>query len=235
MYGICLIVSSQFTVKMLFKKVVALVFMNCMIQNAAFLVRGGGDPFQASTSGPVGRDTTLSLLLKEMLDLKGQVQKQEQEIRMLQSKSLENNVTTSTLNQLMSEFVDLKHSFGIIKHEFDQTNNLTGLQKITERLDNMAQTIQHLTLTQQVHEIHFEETNRTVYRELDKLNTTLAGLLTDQDSTNRTLMEEVSNSVHLQDIHRLDIDISTLRTSIATLGSSTQSKFIGTLKQSATF
>ena len=213
---------------MLFKKVVALVFMNCMVQNTAFLVQGDGDPFQASTPGPVGGDTMLPLLLKEMLDLKGQVQNQEQEIRKL--KSLENNVTTNTLNQLMSEFVDLKHSFGIIKHEFDQTNNLTGLQKITDRLDNMAQTIQHLTLIQQVHEIHFEETNRTVYRELDSLNTTLAGLLTDQDSTNRTLMEEVSNSVHLQDIHRLDVDISTLRTSIATLGSSTQSKFIGTFK-----
>ena len=196
--------------------IIAFLLISCAAQSTALLFHGDGVQAQATTMGPLGKDATLSLLVQEVLDLKTKVRSQEQEIQTLKGhQTFENNLTTSTLNQLMSEFVDIKMSFGIIKQEFDQTNNLTGLQVITKRLDNMAQSIRYLTLSQQVHEIHFEETNRTLNQELDELNATLASLKRDQDSTSRTLSKEVLNVDHLEDLHLLDI--STLNTSISSL------------------
>ena len=198
--------------------IIAFLLISCAAQSTALLFHGDGVQAQATTMGPLGKDATLSLLVQEVLDLKTKVRSQEQEIQTLKGhQTFENNLTTSTLNQLMSEFVDIKMSFGIIKQEFDQTNNLTGLQTITKRLDNMAQSIRYLTLSQQVHEIHFEETNRTLNQELEELNATLASLQRDHESSNRTMMKEVLNLSHLEDLHRLDI--STLNTSISTLES----------------
>ena len=205
--------------------IIAFLLISCAAQSTALLFHGDGVQSQATTMGPLGKDATLSLLVQEVLDLKTKVRGQEQEIQTLKGhQTFENNLTTSTLNQLMSEFVDIKLAFGIIKQEFDQTNNLTGLQAIMKRLDNMAHSIRYLTLSQQVHEIHFEENNRTLSQELDELNATLASLQRDQDSTNRTLMKEILNLNHLEDHHRLDI--STLNTSISTLESNIKGIFM---------
>ena len=198
--------------------IIAFLLISCAAQSTALLFHGDGVQAQATTMGPLGKDATLSLLVQEVLDLKTKVRSQEQEFQTLKGhQTFENNVTSSTLNQLMSEFFDIKLAFGTIKQEFDQTNNLTGLQVISKRLDNMAQSIRYLTLSLQIHEIHFEETNRTLNQELDELNATLASLQRDQDSTNSTLMKEVLNLNHLEDHHRLDI--SALNTSISTLAS----------------
>lgn len=122
------------------------------------------------------------------MDLKAQVKSQQQEIQTLQSEKASNdNATANTVNKLMSEYIDIKSSFGIIKQEFDQNNNQTGLLALKARIDNMAQSIRYQTLFQQVHEIQDEETNKTIYREFEHLNTKLV-------SENQVLHEKILNS-----------------------------------------
>ena len=202
------------------------LLISCTAQSTELLFQGDGIQAQAPTMGPLGKDATLSLLVQDMLDLKSQVKNQEQEIQTLKGhQTLSNNFTTSSLNQLMSEIVDIKSSFGTIKQEFDQTNNLTGLQTITKRLDKMAQSIRYLTMSHHVHEIHIDEINQTVYQEFGALNTAMTILKRDQDFTNKTLMNEILNLANLEKLHRLDI--STLSTSISKSGSDLQPQLRG--------
>lgn len=49
----------------------------------------------------------------------------------------------------MSEYKDIKTSFGVIKQEFDQNKNQTGLLALKTRLDNMAKSIRYLTISLQ--------------------------------------------------------------------------------------
>lgn len=59
------------------------------------------------------------------------------------------NATRNTVHKLMSEYKDIKTSFGVIKQGFDQNNNQTGLLVLKTRLDNMAKSIRYLTISLQ--------------------------------------------------------------------------------------
>lgn len=83
-------------------------------------------------------------------------------------KAYENKATASTANKLISEYIDINTSFGVIKQEFDQNNNKTGLLALKTRLENIAKSIRYLIISQQDHEIHNNATNMTVYREIEK-------------------------------------------------------------------
>lgn len=171
-------------------------------------------PGQATTIlGPLGKDATLSLLVQEVLELKARVKSQEQEMQTMKIQKAV-NATANTVNKIMSEYIDIKTSFGIIKQEFDQNNNQTGLLSLKARLDNMAKSIQNLTISQQDHEIHDEATNMTVYREFEKMNTKLYELL---GSTNKTFMKLLENmhseittitATKSSDIQRLESQVS---------------------------
>lgn len=118
---------------------------------------------------PQGKDATLSLLVQEVLELKTRVKNQEQKIQMLKNQTAyENRATASTVNKLMSEYIDINTSFGVIKQEFDQNNNKTGLLALKTRLENIAKSIRYLIISQQDHEIHKNATNMTVYLEIEK-------------------------------------------------------------------
>lgn len=193
------------------------LFILCFIaHNTALLFHGDLIPGQATTTlGPLGKDATLSLLVQEVLELKARVKSQEQEMQTMKIQQASVvNATANTVNKVMSEYIDIKTSFGIIKHEFDQNNNQTGLLALKARLDNMAKSIQNLTISQQDHEIHDEATNMTVYREFEKMNTKLYELL---GSTNKTFMKLLENmhseittitATESSDIQRLESQVS---------------------------
>lgn len=104
--------------------------------------------------------------MQDVLDLKAKVKSQEQEIQTLKNQKLsEDNVTTSTVNKLVSEYVDMKTAFGSIKQKFDLNNSQIELQTLKSKLDTISQSIRYLTLSLQDHEIQDDETNKTSYRE----------------------------------------------------------------------
>lgn len=193
--------------------VLLVVFPVCFIaSNSALLFHGDNIPGHTTTLGPLGKDAYLSLLVQEVLDLKAQVNSQQQEIQSLKiQKVSEENATANTVNKLMSEYIDIKSSFGIIKHEFDQNNNQTGLLALKARIDNMAQSIRYLTLSLRGHGIQDEETNKTIYREFKHLNAKLL-------SENQVLHEEIQNLTYIEsaEIHRIEV---VQQTKLTTLGS----------------
>ncbi|XP_052695703.1 uncharacterized protein LOC128174109 [Crassostrea angulata] len=193
--------------------VLLVVFPVCFIaSNSAFLLHGDKIPGHTTTLGPLGKDAYLSLLVQEVLDLKAQVKSQQQEIQSLKiQKVSEDNAPANTVNKSMSEYIDIKSSFGIIKHEFDHNNNQTGLLALKARIDNMAKSIRYLTLFLQGHEIQDEETNKTIYREFEHLNAKLL-------SENQVLHEEIQNLTNIEsaEIHRLEL---VQQTKLTTLGS----------------
>lgn len=62
--------------------------------------------------------------MQGVLELKARVKSQKLEIQTLkaQQESVDNG-TDSSVNTLMSEYIDIKTSFGVIKQEFDMNNN----------------------------------------------------------------------------------------------------------------
>lgn len=169
--------------------------MLCIIaDNSALLFHGDYIPGQTTTLGPLGKDAYLSLLVKTVLDLEARVKSQEQEIQTLKTKKAsEDNVTANTLNKLMSQYIDTKTAFELMKQEFDRNNNQTGLQTLKTRLDTMAQSVRYLTLSLQSHEVHDEEKNKTIYREFEQINNKLNEI---QNVHNHTVSE-------FKDIHDL--------------------------------
>lgn len=106
---------------------VPLLFVLCFFaHNSTLLFRGDIIPGQTTTLGPLGKDAYLSLLVQEVLELEARVKSQELEIQTLkaQQESVDNG-TASTVNKLMSEYIDIKISFGVIKQEFDKNNKQT--------------------------------------------------------------------------------------------------------------
>lgn len=192
-----------------------LVILYFVAQNSALLFHGDHNPGQATTIGPLGKDVTLSLLVNDFLDLKARVISQEHEIQILKNqRASEDNVTAGTVNKLMSEYVDIKAAFGLIKQEFDQNNNQTGLQALKARQDNMAQSIRYLTLSLQGHEMHDEETNRTIYHEIGQLNAKLV-------NENHVLHEEILNLTNIEsaEFNRFNSLLTAHEAKLATLGS----------------
>lgn len=208
-----------------------LVIFCFIAQNSALLFHGDNNPGQATTIRPLGKDVTLSLLVNDFLDLKARVISQEHEIQILKyQRASEDNVTAGTVNKLMSEYVDIKAAFGLIKQEFDQNNNQTGLKALKARQDNIAQSVRYMTLALQDHEIQDEETNKTVYREFEDLNSKLTEL---GSTTNKTitkvlqnLRSEITSSKQAEsaDIHRLQGLVTTLQTTTMSEIGSVQSK-----------
>lgn len=147
------------------------IFILCFFShNYALLFHGDNIPGHSTTNGPIGKETTLSLLMQEILDLKAQDKCQEQEIQTLKNQTFsKDNVTASTVNKLASEYMDMKNAFGLMKQKIDQNNSQTELQTLKSRVDTIAQSIRYLTLSLQSHEIHDEETNMTIYREFEHI------------------------------------------------------------------
>lgn len=178
-----------------------MLFILCFIShNSALLFHGDSILGQTTTLGPQGKDATLSLLVQEVLELKARVKSQEIEIQTLKVQQVSvNNGTASSVNKLMSEYIDIKTSFGVIKQEFEQNNNQTGLLALKARLDNIAQSIRYLTLSLQGHEIQEEETNKTTNKKFEHLNTKLVNEL-------QVLHEEILNLTNVKsaDIHQLE-------------------------------
>lgn len=174
-------------------QVLLTLFILCFItHNSALLFHGDSIPGQTTTLGPLGKDATLSLLVQEVLELKARIKSQETEFQTLKAQQISvDNGTANTVNKLMSEYIDIKTSFGVIKHEFDQNNNQSGLQALKTRQDNMAQSLRYLTLSLQSHEIQDEETNQTIYREFEYLNAKLV-------SENQVLHEEIQNLTNIE-------------------------------------
>lgn len=151
------------------------LFIVCFItNNFALLFHDDNIPGQTTTLGPLGKDATLLLLVTNVLNLEARVKINDQEIQSLKNQKVSiDNVSNVTLNNLMSEYTELKIAFGIIKQKLEQYSNLTGLQALKTRQDSMAQSIRYLTLSLRDNEIQDEETNKTMHLEIDQLNAKL--------------------------------------------------------------
>lgn len=65
------------------------IFILCFFShNYALLFHGDNIPGHSTTNGLIGKETTLSLLMQEILDLKAQDKCQEQEIQTLKNQTL---------------------------------------------------------------------------------------------------------------------------------------------------
>lgn len=114
----------------------------------------------------------------------------------------------------MSEYIDIKTSFGVIRQEFDKNNNQTGLLSLKIRLNSMAKSIRYLTIPQLDHKVLNDATNMTVYLEIENMNTKLIKLL---GNTNKTFMKALQG-MHSEimtitgnestDVQRLESQIS---------------------------
>lgn len=158
---------------MAFQAELSLLIICLIPPNVALLFNGNNNPEQTTTLGPLETDATLSKLVKYLLDLEARVQSQEQEIKSLKiQEASKENVTTVSMNKLISQYIDLKLSYGMIKQKLDQNNNHTRLQTLETIQKNMAQSIRYLTMSLQENEVHDKETNTTFHHELDRLNMT---------------------------------------------------------------
>ena len=123
---------------MAFKEVIALSFMCCFAQNTALLFHGDSNQGQVTTLGPLGADATLSVLVKEVLDLKEEVRNQAQEIQTLKAlHTFGNNVTVGPLVQHMSEDI---HRLDVDLSKQNRTiaaigSNLTAVQTSLQSVD----------------------------------------------------------------------------------------------------
>uniref|UniRef100_K1PUU6 Uncharacterized protein n=1 Tax=Magallana gigas TaxID=29159 RepID=K1PUU6_MAGGI len=142
-----------------------------------------GHPTQNGTLAPPDKDAALSYLVQEVFDLRVLLQSQEREIQALKSQQA---------------LVDV--------------NNQTGFQAVKTWLENLENSVQFLTTTQQNHEIRDEETNRTIFLELDQLNSELSEL---RSTTNKTIMKVYKE---LQGIRLTGGDANSGRVEIRFLG-----------------
>lgn len=133
-----------------------LLFLLCL-ESSSFSFLITGHPKQNGTLAPPDKDAALSYLVQEVFDLRVLLQSQEQEIQALKSQQA---------------LVDV--------------NNQTGFQAVKTWLENLENSVQFLTTTQRNHEIRDEETNRTIFLELDQLNSELSEL---RRTTNNTIMK----------------------------------------------
>lgn len=126
---------------MAFKEVIALSFMCCFAHNAALLFHGDSNPGQVTTLAPLGGDATLSVLVKEVLNLKEEVRNQAQEIQTLKAlHTFGNNVTVGPLVQHMSEDI---HRLDVDLSKQNRTiaamgSNLTAVQTSLQSVDKMV-------------------------------------------------------------------------------------------------
>ena len=127
---------------MAFKEVIALSFMCFFAQNTALLFHGDNNPGQVTTLAPLGGDATLSVLVKDVLNLKEEVRNQAQEIQTRKAlHTFGNNVTVGPIVQHMSEDihrldVDLsKENRTILAMGSNLTAVQTSLQSVNEKID----------------------------------------------------------------------------------------------------
>lgn len=135
---------------------VRMLFFLCLVTLSVSFLVPG-HPTQNGTLAPPDKDAALSYLVQEVFDLRVLLQTQEQEIQAL---------------KFQQALVDV--------------NNQTGFQAVKTWLENLDHSFQYLTTTQQSHEVRDEETNRTIFRELDQLNLELSEL---RSTTNKTIMK----------------------------------------------
>lgn len=111
--------------------VLALIFLCNILHNSALLFHGDNIPGQTTTLGPLGKDAYLSLMIQELMDLKAQVKRQEQEIQTLKTEqAFKNNITASIMDKLAA-----------FRAEWNTANKtlMQGLENLHNQILNMAQ------------------------------------------------------------------------------------------------
>lgn len=111
--------------------VLALFFLCNIFQNSALLFHGDNIPGQTTTLGPLGKDAYLSFMIQELMDLKAQVKRQEQEIQTLRTEqAFKNNITASIMDKLAA-----------FRAEWNTANKtlMQGLENLHNQILSMAQ------------------------------------------------------------------------------------------------
>lgn len=95
-------------------------FLCNILHNSALLFQGDNITGQMTTLGPLGKDAYLSLLVQEVMDLKTQVKRQEQEIQTLKTEqAFKNNTTASIMDKLAAFRAEWDATNKTLMKEFD--------------------------------------------------------------------------------------------------------------------
>lgn len=132
---------------------VFLWFILCIIaQKSAFIFNG-----QNSTPNPLQKYVSISILAQDFLELKYQVQKQDNEIKTLTSQleSL-NNVTAYTVHVLMSKYIEINAEVTDLRNKWDTTNStlLNKVQNLYSEMLNISNLLQFINNSNHVGIIH---------------------------------------------------------------------------------
>lgn len=121
-------------------------------QNSAFIFNG-----QNSTPNPLQKYVSISILAQDFLELKYQVQKQDNEIKTLKSQLASlNNVTAYTVNMLMSKYIEINAEVTDLRNEWDTANStlLNKVQNLYSEMLNMSNLLQFINNSNHVGIIH---------------------------------------------------------------------------------
>ena len=191
----------------------------------SLLLHSSNGPSTSAPIGPLGLETTVSLLAKEITRLQADMKARDdkmknQEVEILHLKTLlgESNATTSSLsNRVLDELNSLNSTVTKIKTDLDIFNSAAGVQAILLKLNSMAQSIRYLTLSLTEQSTRLDATNNSLQQDILNLKRELGTYASDIALLK---YNESSNFVNLQSqISNVKISVNSLQTKTSSLQS----------------
>ena len=203
----------------------------------SLLLHSSNGPSTSAPIGPLGLETTVSLLAKEITRLQADMKARDdkmknQEVEILHLKTLlgESNATTSSLsNHVLDELNSLNLTVTEIKTDLDIINSAAGIQAILPKLNSMAQSIRHLTLSLTEQATRLDATNKSLQQDILNLKRELGTYASDIAVLK---YNESSNLVNLQSqisgvknsVNSLQVKTSSLQSHVNSLESTSASQ-----------
>ena len=203
----------------------------------SLLLHSSNGPSTSAPIGPLGLETTVSLLAKEITRLQADMKARDdkmknQEVEILHLKTLlgESNATTSLLsNRVLDELHSLNSTVTEIKTDLDIMNSAAGIQAILLKLNSMAQSIRYLTLSLTEQATRLDATNNSLQLDILNLKRDLGTYASDIAVLK---YNESSNFVNLQSqisgvknsVNSLQTKTSSLQSHINSLESTSRSQ-----------
>ena len=207
----------------------------------SLLLHSSNEPSTSAPIGPLGLETTVSILAMEIAmeitrlqaDMKARDDKMKnQEVEILHLKTLlgESNATTSLLsNRVLDELHTLNSTVTEIKTDLDIINSAAGIQAILLKLNSMAQSIRYLTLSLTEQATMLDATNNSLQQDILNLKRELGTYASDiavlkyNESSNFVNLQSQINGVKYS-VNSLQTKTSSLQSHINSLESTSRSQ-----------
>lgn len=180
----------------------------------SLLFHNDGYPTPPTPVGPLGLEATVSLLVQEINRMNADMKTQEMEIVDLKMMlGISNSISTSTIH-LLDELKTLNSTVSSLRTDLELINHSSGTQIILEKLNNIAQSVRYLTLSQHDQETKVEAINHLLHQGVYELKTNHGVLSLSVASLTST---EKTNIAHLQS------QLTTVKSSVTSLQTQTSS------------